>query len=63
MERVELKNIPVIICTCMSSAKYVLNEYKFCACLVDETSQIIEPETLLPILKAFDHFVLVGDHQ
>ena len=38
MEHYELKNIPVIICTCMSSAKYTISKFKYCACLVDETS-------------------------
>ena len=47
----------------MSSSTVKLESFKYCSVLIDETSQIIEPETLMPISKAFEHFVLVGDHK
>ena len=47
----------------MNSVNTKFNGFEFCAALVDETSQIIEPETMLPLLKAINHFVLIGDNK
>jgi len=34
---------------------------RFDTCIVDETSQIVEPILIGPLLKT-DHFILFGDH-
>ena len=52
----------VICCTCAMSTTKKLGSRRFKYLLVDEAGFSAEPETLLPILKGCEHFVLVGDH-
>lgn len=52
----------VICCTCAMSTSKKLGSRRFKYLLVDEAGFSAEPETLLPILKGCEHFVLVGDH-
>lgn len=53
----------VICTTCSSSADPRLRTYDFAAVLVDEATQAVEPECLIPIVRGCRQLVLVGDHQ
>ena len=63
LELFELGKADVFISTCVASNAKRFDNFEYCACLVDETSQIIEPETLIPIIRSPQHFVLVGDNK
>ena len=52
----------VICCTCAMSTTKKIASRRFKFLLVDEAGFSAEPETLLPILKGCEHFILVGDH-
>lgn len=57
-----LKKTHVICCTNIVSADNRLYPFSFPYVVMDEASQLIEPETLLPIIKDCKHLVLFGDH-
>lgn len=61
-ERLILDSAEVICCTCSSSFDPRLNCYTFGQVLVDEATQAVEPECLLPLLKGAKKAILVGDH-
>ncbi|WP_276278965.1 AAA domain-containing protein [Halorussus caseinilyticus] len=62
-ERVaELRDASVVAATTATCGSRVVREQSFDVALVDEASQLTEPETLAAINRA-DRFVLVGDHQ
>jgi regulator of nonsense transcripts 1 len=61
-EKQILENAEVICCTCSSSFDQRLNSYTFSQVLVDEATQAVEPECLLPLLKGAKKVILVGDH-
>ena len=57
-----IKDADVICCTCISSFDPRLLPFSFSIVLVDEATQAIEPEGLLPFLKKAETVVLIGDH-
>jgi regulator of nonsense transcripts 1 len=57
-----LMNADVICCTCITSADRRIREFTFHHVLIDEATQAIEPECLLPMLKSAKQVILVGDH-
>ncbi|WP_276301822.1 AAA domain-containing protein [Halorussus lipolyticus] len=58
----ELRNASVVAATTATCGSRIMREQSFDAALVDEASQLTEPETLSAVNLA-DRFVLVGDHQ
>lgn len=57
-----LKRADVICATCITSADRRLNDFEFQHVLIDEATQAIEPECLLPLLKGAKQAIFVGDH-
>jgi regulator of nonsense transcripts 1 len=63
-EKKLLKSVDVVCMTCTTSARATVRKFAFHSILIDETSQITEPLTLLPItLRNVRQCVLVGDHK
>lgn len=52
----------IIVCTCSVSADDRLNKYKFRFVVVDESTQSVEPESILPLLRGSTKAVFIGDH-
>jgi DNA replication ATP-dependent helicase Dna2 len=62
-ERVaELRDASVVAATTATCGSRIMHEQSFDVALVDEASQLTEPESLAAVNLA-DRFVLVGDHQ
>lgn len=57
-----MKEHEVICTTCVASADPRLSTLQFPIVLVDEATQSIEPEGILPLLKKAEQVVLIGDH-
>jgi DNA replication ATP-dependent helicase Dna2 len=57
-----LQSAPVIATTTASCGTRIMREQSVDVAVVDEASQLTEPDTLAAIARA-DRFVLVGDHQ
>lgn len=53
----------MICCTCITSADPRLRDFQFQHVLIDEATQAIEPECILPLLKGCQQMILVGDHR
>lgn len=58
-----LKGCDVVCCTCVGAGDKRLSLFKFRSVLIDELTQALEPEVLIPIVKGAKQVVLVGDHQ
>ncbi|WP_132059436.1 AAA domain-containing protein [Halorussus amylolyticus] len=58
----ELQNASVVAATTSTCASRIMREQAFDVALVDEASQLTEPNTLAAVNLA-ERFVLVGDHQ
>lgn len=58
-----LKKCDVVCCTAVGAGDKRLASFKFRTVLVDELTQALEPEVLIPIVKGAKQVVLVGDHQ
>ena len=52
----------VICCTCVGAGDPRLSEFRFRNVLIDESTQSMEAECLIPIVLGCKHLVLVGDH-
>ena len=52
----------MIVCTCSVSADDRLDMYKFKFVVVDESTQSVEPESILPLLRGCTKAVFIGDH-
>ncbi len=63
MNREILGSADVICSTCITAADPRLREFKFQHVLIDEATQAIESECLLPMLKGAKQVILVGDHR
>jgi len=57
-----LRSAPVVAATTATCGSRILREMEFDAVLVDEASQLTEPDTLAAINRG-ERFVLVGDHE
>lgn len=53
----------MICCTCVGAGDHRLRSYKFRAVILDEATQAIEPEALIPIVHGAKQLVLIGDHR
>ena len=56
-----LKEADVVCCTSVSSGKKIINELIFDVVIIDEATQAVEPETLIPLAHDVKKFILVGD--
>jgi regulator of nonsense transcripts 1 len=63
VERQVLEASDVICCTCSMAASKKLQGFTYKSVLIDEATQSIEPECLLPLLLNSNQVVLVGDHK
>ena len=61
LEREIISESDMIFTTCVGAADSRLKDTKFGFCVIDEASQILEPETLIPILKTNGKVILVGN--
>ena len=52
----------IVVSTCASAGHELLRGHHFPRVLIDESTQSIEPSTLLPIINGCSHLVLIGDH-
>ncbi|CEM31644.1 unnamed protein product [Vitrella brassicaformis CCMP3155] len=52
----------VICCTCIGAADARLSKFRFRQVLIDEATQAMETECLVPIVMGAKQVVLVGDH-
>lgn len=62
-ENLILSKAEVICCTCSVAASPKFRSYKFRHVLIDEATQAMEPECLIPIVLGCKQLILVGDHQ
>lgn len=62
-KRVErLKNMKIVGVTCAASNFEILCNHKFEICILDESSQIVEPSSLLPLVRfGSERCILIGD--
>ena len=58
-----LKSADVICSTCVTSSDPRLRDFLFRHVVIDEATQAIESECLLPMLKGAKQVILVGDHR
>ena len=58
-----LSSADVICSTCITAADPRLRDFKFQHILIDEATQAIESECLLPMLKGAKQVILVEDHR
>ena len=61
-EREILKAADVICCTCAGAGDPRLKNFRFRAVLMDEATQAVEAEALIPLTLGTKQIVLVGDH-
>ena len=61
-EREILKAADVICCTCAGAGDPRLKNFRFRAVLMDEATQAVEAEALIPLTLGAKQIVLVGDH-
>jgi regulator of nonsense transcripts 1 len=61
-EREILQAADVICCTCVGAGDPRLKNFRFRQVLIDEATQAIEAEALIPICKGAKQVVFVGDH-
>ena len=61
-ERRILQAADVICCTCVGAGDPRLKNFRFRQVLIDEATQAIEAEALIPICLGAKRIVLVGDH-
>ena len=57
-----LRTAPVVAATTASCGSRIMREQSFDVAVIDEASQLTEPNTMAALNRA-DRFVLVGDHQ
>jgi len=61
LEKELLNRYPVICCTLVSAGKALIREQTFSTVIIDEASQSLEPETLIPLSNDTKRYILVGD--
>ena len=62
-QRKILDNCPIILATINNSADKRLEDYKFQIVLIDEATQSLEPDCLLPIYHNAQMVVMIGDEK
>ena len=58
-----LSSFQIVVTTCASAGHDLLHGHTFSRVLIDESTQSVEPSTLLPIAIGCSHLVLIGDHK
>ena len=58
-----LGSFQVVVTTCASAGHELLKGHRFLQVLVDESTQSVEPSTLIPLMHGCGRLVLVGDHR
>ena len=58
-----LRTLDVICCTCATAGDALVAQLRFSSCLIDEATQVVEPEALIPITLDVSKLVLVGDQK
>lgn len=58
-----IQDCDVICCTCVGAGDKRLRGLSFRSVLIDESTQALEPEVLIPIVNGAKQVILVGDHQ
>lgn len=58
-----IRNANIIICTCITSGKKLIDSKEFDYVIIDESVQATEPTILIPLLQTKKKCVLVGDHK
>lgn len=53
----------IVVATCIGSGHELLKGITFPCVLVDESTQAVEPASLVPLSHGCDHLVLIGDHR
>ena len=61
-ERLILQSADVICTTCVMAGDTRLNNFRFRQVLIDEATQAVEAEALIPVTLGCKQLVLVGDH-
>lgn len=61
-EREILQSADVICCTCVGAGDPRLKNFRFRQVLIDEATQAVEAEALIPICLGAKQIVLIGDH-
>ncbi|KAL4855832.1 Regulator of nonsense transcripts 1 [Chlorella vulgaris] len=62
LEREVLQAADVVCCTCSGAGDSRLLNFRFRRLLIDEATQAVEPETMIPLVMGAKQLVLVGDH-
>ena len=57
-----LESADVICTTCVMAADYRVKNTRFSKVIIDEATQAVEPEALIPITRGCKQLILVGDH-
>ena len=58
-----LNSFQVVVTTCAGAGHNLLQGQTFPRVLIDESTQSVEPTTLLPMSIGCEHLVLIGDHK
>lgn len=58
-----LGSFQIVVTTCASAGHDLVKGEHFQRVIIDESTQSIEPSTLLPIINGCSHLVLIGDHR
>ena len=62
LERRVLSAADVVCVTCVGAGDPRLSSFRFRRVLIDEATQAVEPEALIPLVLGCKQLVLVGDH-
>lgn len=62
LEKMVLHSAEVVCCTCVGAGDPRLNNFRFRRVLIDEATQAVEPEALIPLMMGCKQAILVGDH-
>jgi len=57
-----LRESKIVCCTCSTAGDQLLSLFAFKTVFIDEASQSIEPETLIPFTLGAQRVILTGDH-
>ena len=61
MEKAIVNQASVVVSTCDTSGNSLLRDFVFNSVLIDEASQTVEPEAMIPIVHGAQRVILVGD--
>jgi len=62
LQKQVIRSSNVVVCTCTTAKDGRLEGVRFPYVIIDEATQCIEPELLIPITKSCEKIILVGDH-